>query len=419
MSDEDYFEITDKEIDMADVLTYACTIPGTVVCGLVLMAYGITALSPIARKCFDRVSFRLLVYSLLFNVLFGIVYAATPTHPIAGCDVGAFLVNTTLCFATFFTTCIAINLQLVLVHGVNGQKLEKYYLLGVIILSLALNVPTMVLHQFGWNELSATCWYSNPDDKARLRWIIGTQSFWISLAATIETICSSVVLFWMYLFHRDITALNRASESTVGKHECTKYTKRTTNSNRSAMLTDDPRYKKIILRIVSLLMNYSTVILDLNMSINSVTTQLDFRLLVLDLILYGLRTLAYGVLAAGDPVRKLLPRLDLRLIRSIHVFQSFMNAIREIRGSRQSSTAVHTHITNIAFASRKPGSLQSESTTQTSEGGKVMELHLRFQDEHGSEGTTTKIVSSGGRVDLEMSRSEEDEDEIQKLARQL
>jgi hypothetical protein len=40
--------------------------------------------------------------------------------------------------------------RLVLVHGVNGQKLEKYYLLGTTILSLALNVPTMALHQFGY-----------------------------------------------------------------------------------------------------------------------------------------------------------------------------------------------------------------------------------------------------------------------------
>lgn len=49
------------------VLAYACTIPSTIVCGLVLIAYGIAALSPVARTCFDRVSFRLLVYSLTFK----------------------------------------------------------------------------------------------------------------------------------------------------------------------------------------------------------------------------------------------------------------------------------------------------------------------------------------------------------------
>ncbi|KAF5376416.1 hypothetical protein D9615_008583 [Tricholomella constricta] len=404
MSDGHSYTITDDEIKIAGVLAYACTIPGTIVCGLVLIAYGITALSPIARKCFDRVSFRLLVYSLAFNVFFGIAYAATPTGPSAGCGIGAFAVNLTLCFATFFTTCIAINLQLVLVHGVNGQRLEKYYVLGTIILSLALNVPTMALHQFGWNELSATCWYSNADDKTRLRWIIGTQSFWISLAATIETICSSVVLFWMYLFHRDITALNESSESSIDKN-----TKRTTvKSNRSSLLTEDPRYKKIILRIalypiVSLLMNYSTVILDLNMSIVGVNTQLDFRLLVVDLILYGLRTLAYGVLAAGDP--------------------SFINAIREIRGSSKGSTAARTRtFRNIAFASRKPGTMQSQSqsATQTENGSKVMEFDLHHEESR-SDGMMGKIISEGQVGDLEMSiaRRADDEDEIQKIARQL
>ncbi|KAG5729155.1 hypothetical protein E4T56_gene10419, partial [Termitomyces sp. T112] len=103
-------EITDAQITIAGILAFACTIPGTIISGLVLTAYGVAALSPIARKCFDRVSFRLLVYALISNVLFGIAYAATPTSPGVGCNVGAFFVNLTLMFATYFTTCIAVNL---------------------------------------------------------------------------------------------------------------------------------------------------------------------------------------------------------------------------------------------------------------------------------------------------------------------
>lgn len=51
-----------------------------------------------------------------------------------------------------------------------------------------------------WNKLSETCWYSNSDDQARLQWIIATQSFWIALAALIETVCSCMVLLWLYRF---------------------------------------------------------------------------------------------------------------------------------------------------------------------------------------------------------------------------
>jgi len=51
-----------------------------------------------------------------------------------------------------------------------------------------------------WNDVTCTCWYGNPDPEARLRWIIGTQSFWITLASTIETVCSVVVLLWLFRF---------------------------------------------------------------------------------------------------------------------------------------------------------------------------------------------------------------------------
>ena len=35
----------------------------------------------------------------------------------------------------------------------------------------------------------------NPD--ARLNWLIGTQSFWILFMATIETVCSTVILWYL------------------------------------------------------------------------------------------------------------------------------------------------------------------------------------------------------------------------------
>ncbi|KAG5719056.1 hypothetical protein E4T56_gene4242, partial [Termitomyces sp. T112] len=194
-------------------------------------------------------------------------------------------------FATYFTTCIAVNLLLVLAYGCDGNRLEKYYLIVTTILSLALNVPTMALGQFGWNDTSDTCWYGNASPELRLRWIIATQSFWISLAVAIEAICSFYVIFWLFRVSRQLSFWMSFSGRSTSE--------RMTNSLNDrgvSLLTRDPRYRLIILRIalypiVSLFMNFSTVILDLNMSIVGVNTQLDFRLLVLDLVMYGLRTL--------------------------------------------------------------------------------------------------------------------------------
>ncbi|KAF4586546.1 hypothetical protein EYR38_010825 [Pleurotus pulmonarius] len=150
--------ITLEQADALGVLAYACTIPGTILCFLVLLAYGATALSPKGRPHLDRVSFRLLCYSLFFNILYGIAFSVTAaqTGPGSLCNFGAFAVNFTLNFATFFTTCIAINLQLVLVHRVNGKAMEKYYVIIVTLLSVVLTVPAFGLNQFGWDEANFT-----------------------------------------------------------------------------------------------------------------------------------------------------------------------------------------------------------------------------------------------------------------------
>lgn len=42
-----------------------------------------------------------------------------------------------------------LRIRLVLVHGFNGLKMERYYLIGSFILSVLLTVPAYGLHQFG------------------------------------------------------------------------------------------------------------------------------------------------------------------------------------------------------------------------------------------------------------------------------
>ncbi|KAF7426592.1 hypothetical protein PC9H_008961 [Pleurotus ostreatus] len=117
----------------------------------------------------------------------------------------------TLNFATFFTTCIALNLQLVLVQRVNGKAMEKSYVIVVTLLSIVLTVPAFSpgvrsqpvrvrvepllsdpvserdVNFTGWDEANFTCWVNTRRSSGLS---VPTQSFWIALAATIETICS-------------------------------------------------------------------------------------------------------------------------------------------------------------------------------------------------------------------------------------
>ena len=94
---------------------------------------------------------------------------------------------------------VAALSRLVVVHHAKGQKMEKYYLLGPTVLTIVLNVPAYALHQFGWDETNSVCWYKNPNRTARLYWIIGTESFPILLAASVETVCSAILLVYLYI----------------------------------------------------------------------------------------------------------------------------------------------------------------------------------------------------------------------------
>ena len=77
--------------------------------------------------------------------------------------------------------------------------MEKYYLIGSILFAIVFNVPAFALDQFGWDESASACWYKNPNRTTQLHWMIATESFPLTLSATLETICSCVILVYMYL----------------------------------------------------------------------------------------------------------------------------------------------------------------------------------------------------------------------------
>ncbi|KAG6919660.1 hypothetical protein DXG01_002601 [Tephrocybe rancida] len=254
-------------------------------------------------------------------------------------------------------------MALVLAYGFDGNKLEKYYLAGTTILSIVLNVPTMALGQFGWNESIVTCWYSNANDEVRLRWVIGTRSFWISLAATIEAVCSGRGTPRMFSFFIDGISPKRQIKSL--KAAGTDVSNGPSQFSGTSVFTQDPRYRTVILRI--------------------------------DVVLYGLRTLAYGVLAAGDP--------------------SFINAVRKIRKSRGNRSAISgTVLTGISFASitAAPERSQSESNVKDGPDRKVEVFDVRLPETSSATTAWKDSVETGGAV-----AGAEIEREMEKFARQL
>ncbi|KAJ7701149.1 hypothetical protein B0H17DRAFT_1046090 [Mycena rosella] len=277
-------------------------LPGVCLTIVVLCAFAYTAWHPVSRPHLNRVSFRLLCFALVGNLLFGIVWFAAIkfSGPSAGCSFISFADNFSIMFSGGIFFCMALNLELVLVHQIQGQTMEKYYVLGTFILSALCNIVPYASGNLGnWDEFNQTCWFSTPDERTMLKWLVGTQSFWVLLMSTGEVLVFLTIVGYL-ISHEIITRRVRSrSTDTDSAYYPEDYT-----PPRSPIAM----YRNTILRIglyplVSCLINFSTCILDLYQVKTPILTELDWRLNIADLAIYSLRPLMYGVLAATDPVR--------------------------------------------------------------------------------------------------------------------
>ncbi|KAJ7344056.1 hypothetical protein DFH08DRAFT_1081354 [Mycena albidolilacea] len=281
-------------------LVLGILIPGIVLSATVLMAFAYTASQRLSRPHLHRVSFRLLVYALVSNFILSVTLIPAemlmkgPISP-AGCAFAALAVIASHFFSTCMYFCMALNLQLVLVHGVNGLKMEKYYVMGSSLLVAVCTIAPLATGQLG--PYDGICWFNNPDPVLQLRWLVGAQSFWILLMALSELVC--FVILASYMIHHRISVKRMLSGIS---------TKMTTSESQHTSYIAAPllQFRVIILRItlyplLSSVLNFSNIILDLYIALRLGGTELTFRLNVLDICIVCARPFLYAVLAATDP----------------------------------------------------------------------------------------------------------------------
>ncbi|KAJ6544455.1 hypothetical protein B0H19DRAFT_301214 [Mycena capillaripes] len=272
------------------------TIPGISLTAALLILFGYAALNPASRRHLDRVSFRLLVYALVANLIYGIIYLIGTISAPPGwtCDLLAFFNKLSMMFSAGMCFCMALNLPLVLAYNVNGQKMEKFYIFGTALVCFVCNILPYVTGNLGLHTVngSEACWYRSTISPKTTRWLVGTQTVWVLLASAGEVCAFLIIVGYLVAyelntryFHTD-SRLNATSAS--GESPAPGFT--------------IPMFRNIILRIglyplVSCLLNISTSALDLYMSTHSVT-ELGW---LSDLVIYSARPLIYGLLAATDP----------------------------------------------------------------------------------------------------------------------
>ncbi|KAJ7431169.1 hypothetical protein FB451DRAFT_1490359 [Mycena latifolia] len=114
-------------------LVMAFTVVAITAIVFTLGGYAWAAWNPVSRPHLNRVSFRLLVYALVANLLYAVsMIAGTRLGAGAACNFNTFASNVVLMFAGVMFASMAINLQF-------------------------------------W-EANATCWFNSPNPAVQLRW---------------------------------------------------------------------------------------------------------------------------------------------------------------------------------------------------------------------------------------------------------
>ncbi|KAJ6505202.1 hypothetical protein C8R45DRAFT_1090939 [Mycena sanguinolenta] len=287
------------------------TIAGIGLTAVLLTLYAYAACNPVSRRYLDREGLERSDYhsSLCFGIAFTI--GTLIPYPGRGCALLSFIGNVrllalppleplmtrrqqlTFVFSAGMFFAIAINLPLVLVFNLNGQRMEKYYVIGNLSCTLISNVATYATGNFGWDDVNETCWYCAKDPAIMQRWLIGSQTIWILLASIAEVIAFMIIVGYLVAYRlipKHISATHSTASSRPG----------------STIL----RFRNIILRIglyplVSCMVNVSITVLQFYLFQNHKehveTLQPNWKLNFAVLSIYAGRPLLYGLLAATDP----------------------------------------------------------------------------------------------------------------------
>ncbi|KAJ6506933.1 hypothetical protein C8R45DRAFT_1208868 [Mycena sanguinolenta] len=269
----------------------ALFITGVCLTFLVLCAYACALWNSVSRHCMDRVSLRLLVVALISNLGFGFsfLFATVLAKETMPCAFLTFFANLTQLFSAGMFFCMAFNLQLVIVHKVNGQKMEKFYYLGAAILATGCSVTPLAAGVHGWNQHSQSCWFVTRTTTETFRWSMGTDSFWNPFMAAGEAL-TFLSIMTFFISYQIASYRGRFGSNTVDL------------ADRYQSWLPLVKYRYTIIRIglyplVSCITNFSTALID----IHQLTHPVSWRLEIVGLTIYSSRLTAYSLLAFTDP----------------------------------------------------------------------------------------------------------------------
>ncbi|KIY65742.1 hypothetical protein CYLTODRAFT_356337 [Cylindrobasidium torrendii FP15055 ss-10] len=296
-----------KQIHRNNLWAYS-SFAGAMCCAVALCVIGMLYVHSASRHELDRVSFRLMTWSLVSNTIFGITSGCVGfmTEPAWGCRFAVWIksIQLTLHISTFLLFCIALNLHLVILHNVRGENLEKWYYIGSVLLALVLTIPPLVAKQYGWDDVVGTCWYANRGDVSeRIRWQVATQLFW-SMACALGELVVFVSVFTHMLRHH-------VRPFSLRLHRRSSLTMATAVARQRSSQHYTITHRGVIIRIAlypiaSFILNSIIIACDLQSTVSSSlphrATKATYGVRLLNDFCYGGRGIVYAILGITDPV---------------------------------------------------------------------------------------------------------------------
>ncbi|KAJ7147913.1 hypothetical protein C8R43DRAFT_525378 [Mycena crocata] len=334
-----------KQISHLRELVSGPILASVILSALLLSTFAYLACRRVSRRHLNRVSFRLLVYALISNLISSILSSPFVRQNYTQQKQNACaVVSVFSLFSILFSACMffsmALNIPLVIIYRVDGKMMEKYYLIGSFLLCTASHVSLYVARRVGWvDPRTRVCWARGPNSPAQIPWIIGTQTFWLLVMSLGEVISVATILGYMLRqelrfreFKSEMSAFNSSMEPPV-------------------ILRQPPivKYRSTIIRIglypiLSCCLSIMACVYDAltihNPKLPNLIQSRHF------LVLYTLRPIMYLLLAATDP--------------------GFLLAIRALRSAPAEASK------------RRPASTLSQASTSTTRSSQAKKYPKRF-----------------------------------------
>ncbi|KAK8853455.1 hypothetical protein IAR55_004162 [Kwoniella newhampshirensis] len=205
-----HYGLTDHQVWIADVISCSGSIGSLIVCTFVILSAGWVWSHRSCRHIIDRVSFRLLLCNMFFEIWYSSTFLCLYITPslydvggifgARGCTSGVYFLVGTMGVANYLCTFIAINLMLTICFGIDPiqRRLEKWYIIISIFLGYAIPIPSAALRHFGWDKELKECWISSDIIRKRVRDLILGIYLWQLLSCVVSAACIGATLVVLF-----------------------------------------------------------------------------------------------------------------------------------------------------------------------------------------------------------------------------